>query len=71
MVPNYEARIPFFTAAQRKNLDLLKVFEKYRQKAITVQDYLGENMLFVCAREGEVEIFNWFTGTNQFYIARG
>lgn len=36
-----------------------------------VQDYLGENMLFVCAREGDVEIFNWFGGSNNFYRARG
>jgi hypothetical protein len=71
MVPSYEGRSPFFIATQKKNLDLLKVFEEWRQKAILVQDYLGENMLFVCAREGEVEIFNWFAGTNQFYIARG
>jgi hypothetical protein len=71
MVPNYLGRSPFFIGTIKKNLDLLKVFEDWRQKAIVVQDYIGENMLFVCAREGEVEIFNWFAGTNQFYIARG
>lgn len=52
-------------------MDILRIFEEWKTKAIMVQDYLGENMLFVCAREGDVEIFNWFGGSNNFYRARG
>ena len=71
MQPNYLGRSPFFVACQRRNLELLRIFENWKTKAIIVQDYLGENMLFVCAREGDVEIFNWFGGSNNFYRARG
>ena len=28
-------------------------------------------MLFVCARKGDVEMLNWFTGSNNFFLARG
>ena len=28
-------------------------------------------MLFVCARNEEVGIFNWFAGTNNYFRARG
>ena len=28
-------------------------------------------MLFVCARKGDVEMLNWFTGSNKFFLARG
>ena len=28
-------------------------------------------MLFICAREGHVEIFNWFSGSSNFFKARG
>jgi len=28
-------------------------------------------MLFMCAREGEVEIFDWFSGSHSFFQARG
>jgi ankyrin repeat protein len=71
MHPNYQGRSPFFVACQRRNLDILRIFEEWKTQAIMVQDFLGENMLFVCAREGDVEIFNWFGGSNNFYRARG
>ena len=28
-------------------------------------------MLFVCAREGDVELFEWFNSSNNFFRARG
>lgn len=28
-------------------------------------------MLFVCARNGDVEMFRWFMGFDNFFIARG
>lgn len=71
MIPNFEGRSPFFLACQRQNLKLLSIFEGWKSRAVTVQDYLGENMLFVCARKGDVEMLNWFTGSNNFFLARG
>jgi len=53
------------------NLELLEIFSEWKSKAIVVQDYLGENMLFICAREGDVDMFNWFAGSNNFFRARG
>jgi hypothetical protein len=67
MIPNFLGRSPFFVACQRKSIPIVEIFEDYKNKAIVVQDYLGENMLFVCAREGNVEMFNWFTGSNEFF----
>jgi len=41
-------------------MEILDLFRDWKSKAIVVQDYSGENMLFVCAREGNVEMFHWF-----------
>ena len=37
----------------------MKVFSEWKYRAMTVPDYLGENMLFVCARNGDLDIYNW------------
>ena len=80
MRPNSFGRSPFFlacqTACETKRLQLLEIFESMKTQAIVVQDYLGENMLFMCARSSAVEVFNWFQGTdletyNNFFRARG
>jgi len=80
MRPNSLGRSPFFlacqTACETKSLHLLEIFESMKTEAIVVQDYLGENMLFMCARSSAVEVFNWFQGTeletyNNFFRARG
>ena len=40
--------------------------------AMQVKDYLGENLLFVCARSGDVEMLKWFhNGSDVYYKARG
>jgi len=52
-------------------MELLEIFAEKKHIAIEVQDYLGENMLFVCARSGDVEMFQWFAGSNNFFRARG
>ena len=71
MQPNYQGRSPFYLACEKRNLLLLQVFEKMKSQAVVVKDYLGENMLFVCARQGDVEVMNWFSGSNNFFRARG
>ena len=71
MKPNYLGRSPFYLACEKRNLLLLQVFEKMKSQAVVVKDYLGENMLFVCARQGDAEVMNWFSGSNNFYRARG
>ena len=38
----------------------MKVFTEWKYRAITVPDYLGENMLFTCARNEDLDIYNWF-----------
>lgn len=57
MLPNFLGRSPFFCACQRRNMELLEIFREKKHIAIEVRDYLGENMLFVCARSGDVEMF--------------
>ena len=46
------------------------MFSPYKSEAMLIQDYLGENMLFMCAREGELDLFQWFSGSNDFFRAR-
>jgi len=36
-----------------------------------IRDRLGENPLFTCARNGNEAIFNWYSGDNEFFKARG
>jgi|TARA_B110000285_G_scaffold233866_1_gene308973 ankyrin repeat protein len=71
MQPNFLGRSPFFLACQKGNQILLDIFAEQKTEAIVVQDCLGENMLFMCARESKVSIFNWFQGSNNFFRARG
>lgn len=32
---------------------------------------MGENPLFYAAREGDIEVFQWFSGHPDFFKARG
>ena len=50
MHPNYQGRSPVYVACEKKNLLLLQIFHSMKSQAVIVKDYLGENMLFVCAR---------------------
>ena len=53
-------------------MEMLEIFgEEYKYQALEKADYLGENVLFVCAKNGNEDIFNWFTGNNEFFKARG
>lgn len=36
-----------------------------------IKDLNGENPLFLAAREGDVELFKWFSGHIDFFRARG
>ena len=37
----------------------MKVFSEWKYRAMTEPDYLGGNFLFVCARNGDLDIYNW------------
>lgn len=50
---------------------MLQLFEEYKYVALSKKDYLGENPLFECARNGNEDIFEWFCGNNEFFKARG
>lgn len=53
-------------------MEMLEIFgDEYKFQALEKADYLGENVLFVCAKNGNEDIFNWFTGNNEFFKARG
>lgn len=54
-------------------MQMLEIFEEYKYDALDrkLNDYLGENPLFECARNGNEDIFNWFCGDNRFFMARG
>jgi len=52
-------------------MQMLEIYEAYKYEALMKKDYLGENPLFECARNGNENIFNWFTGSNEFFKARG
>lgn len=36
-----------------------------------MRDYLGENILFACARNGNESIFRYYMGSNEYFKARG
>jgi ankyrin repeat protein len=68
---NFKGQSPIFLATQMQDLEMLEIFNEYKYEALMKKDYLGENPLFECARNGNEAIFNWFTGDNNFYKARG
>jgi hypothetical protein len=49
----------------------MDMFGEFKLQALGMKDYLGENCLFECARNGNESIFKWFMGTNDFFKARG
>ena len=69
--PNFKGQFPLFNAVQAQDMKMLEIFADYKNEALAKQDYLGENVLFVCARNGNEDIFEWFTGSNEFFKARG
>jgi len=71
LLPNYSGQTPFHLATASKNLQILKLFEPFKAEALKVKDIHGENALFVAAREGDAEIFKWFSGSIDFFKARG
>ena len=71
MKPNFKGQSPFFVAVQCQNEEMLEIFAEFKYEALLQKDYLGENPLFECARNGNENIFNWFTGNNEFFKARG
>ena len=64
LATNFKGHTPIFIATQQKDLTMLEIFGGYKNEALKLRDYLGENPLFVCARNGLEDIFNWFCGDN-------
>lgn len=65
---------PIHIAIRNKNIDMLKVFEKYKNDCLLIKDVRGENPLFYAGRSSSSLIYNWFySGSNQteFFKARG
>lgn len=54
-----------------QDFETLLIFNDFKLEALAIQDALGENVLFSCARNGNEQIFRWFMGTNEYYKARG
>ena len=69
--PNFKGHNAIFLATQKQDLQMLELFAEYKYEALKKRDYLGENPLFECARNGNEDIFNWFCGNNEFFKARG
>jgi ankyrin repeat protein len=58
---NYEGETPLHLAVRlHKNIDILKIFESVKHKALSFKDIRGENTLFHAVRAGSAEIYNWF-----------
>jgi ankyrin repeat protein len=71
LTTNFKGHTPIFVATQVQDMELLALFDNYKYQALSMKDYLGENPLFECARNGNEKIFEHFTGDNEFYKARG
>lgn len=69
--PNFKGHSPLTCAVQAQDMQMLEIFAEFKYEALSKKDYLGENPLFECARNGNEDIFNWFTGSNEFFKARG
>ena len=72
MIQNHEGKSPFFLAVEKENYEIVTdIFAEFKLDAVIQRDALGENLLFVCARNGNEKIFRYFMGTNEYFIARG
>lgn len=49
----------------------MKIFEAWKSQAVVMQDFLGENILFEAAKSGDLSVYNWFQGSDNFFKARG
>ena len=52
-------------------MNFLKVIEAMKTEALYIKNCDGENPLFIAARLGHLDIFNWFTGKIDFFRAWG
>lgn len=68
---NFKGKTPIHVATEQMNLDLLQIFEEFKEVSLNIKDTLGENPIFACARNGDEIGFNWFTGNREFFRARG
>ena len=74
---NYEGETPVHKAVATENMEMVKIFSAYRHLVLTRRDKRGENVLFICARYGYEEIYQYFhdggnpSNLEAFYKARG
>jgi len=71
LVQNYRGQTPILLATIAEDKRILDLFEEHKYAALMIRDRLGENPLFTCARNGNEAIFNWYSGDNEFFKARG
>lgn len=69
--PNYFGQTSVHIATQRKNISILKIFEPFKAECMLLKDSNGENPLFYAAREGDPDVFKWFSGHVDYFKARG
>lgn len=53
------------------SIQLLDLFKEFKKQCLIIKDVQGESPLFYAAREGDPEIFQWFSGHIDFFKARG
>jgi ankyrin repeat protein len=71
LVMNYEGNTPFHLAVQAKSVAVLDIFIDYKVQSLSLKNANGENPLFIAARVGDFDVFNWFSGQIDFFKARG
>jgi len=53
------------------NIELLEILSLMKNESLYIKNCDGENPLFLAARLGNADIFNWFTGKIDYFKARG
>ena len=71
LMQNYEGDTPFHVAVRGGSLEVLKSMGSQKSKALKIKNAEGENPLFLAARSGNTELFMWFSGSLDFFLARG
>ena len=71
LLQNYKGQSSLLLATISEDQRILNLFEEQKYTGLMIRDRLGENPLFTCARNGNEAIFNWYSGDNEFFKARG
>lgn len=71
LIQNFKGETSVLLATRVEDMRILTIFAEHKWEALQKRDYLGENPLFPCARNGNENIFMWYAGNNEFFKARG